>query len=224
MAHPAPSARAQVRRAPNRADYSPATLHAILDEGIVAHVGFTADGFPAVVPTGYARDGEHLLLHGSTASRLMRVAATQPVCVTVTLLDGLVLARSAFNHSMNYRSAVVYGQGRVLEGDEKRAAMRTFMEKLLPGRWDAARPPDAKEMLGTMVVALPLSEASCKVRAGPPLDEERDMEFACWAGVVPLRTVPDPPVQDPKQAPMPVPAEVASWRPGRRQGHIPSVG
>jgi nitroimidazol reductase NimA-like FMN-containing flavoprotein (pyridoxamine 5'-phosphate oxidase superfamily) len=209
--------RTQVRRLPQRAAYDTATLHAILDEGIVAHVAFQHEGQPAVVPTGYVRDGDRVLLHGSAASRMMRALASQPVCVAVTLLDGLVLARSAFNHSMNYRSAVVYGQARQLEGDAKLEALRVYMDRLVPGRWDAARQPNAKEVAATLVVELSLKESSCKVRTGPPVDDAEDLTFPCWAGVVPLRLRAGPPAQAAGQAPMPVPPAVEAWRPERRK-------
>lgn len=212
----APTPRAQVRRLPQRAAYDEATLHAILDAGLVAHVAFLHDGQPAVVPTGYVRDGGRLLLHGSAASRLMRAVATQPVCVAVTHLDGLVLARSAFDHSMDYRSAVIYGQAQVLDGDAKLAAMRTYVERLVPGRWDATRPPNAKELAATTVAGLPLAEASSKVRAGGPMDAPEDLALPWWAGTVPLRLEAGRPVPAEGLAAMPVPAHVAAWRPDRR--------
>jgi uncharacterized protein len=157
-------------------------------------------------------------MHGSAASRLMRhLADGKPACVTVTLLDGLVLARSAFHHSMNYRSVVAFGQARpVRDLQAKREALRTYMDRLAPGRWDAARQPNAKEESATLVVEFPLDQASAKVRAGPPKDEPEDMDHPAWSGVVPLRLTAGAPQQDPTQAPADVPPNVAAWRPERR--------
>jgi uncharacterized protein len=212
------TARTKVRRVPQRGDPDPATVHAILDEGLVCHVAFVEEGEPFVIPTGYVRDGDRLLLHGSTASRLMRTLASgAPVCVAVTLLDGVVLARSAFHHSMNYRSVVLFGRARLApEGTER--ALHRYMDLLVPGRWETARRPDAKELAGTMVVELPLDEAVAKVRRGPPGDEPEDMAHPAWSGIVPLRTVVGPPEQDPTQAPAAAPPEVVAWRPWARHG------
>jgi hypothetical protein len=185
----------QVRRVPQRGVYDPAAIAAILDEGIVCHVGFVDEGLPVVIPTGYVRDGARMLLHGSRASRMMRhLASGAPVCVAVTLLDGIVLARSAFNHSMNYRSVVVQGAATPIPDAEAGAVLLAYMERLLPGRWDAVRQPNAKELAGTLVVELPLTAASAKVRTGPPMDDAEDLAFPAWAGVVPLRTVVDAPI------------------------------
>ncbi|MEA3203171.1 MAG: uncharacterized protein QOI63_846 [Thermoplasmata archaeon] len=208
----------QVRRLPQRGVYDRAAIDAILDEGLVCHVGFVDEGLPVVIPTGYVRDGDRILLHGSRASRMMRhLAAGAPVCVTVTLLDGVVLARSAFNHSMNYRSVVVHGQATVVPESATNAVLLAYMERMLPGRWDAVRQPSAKELAATLAVELPLTAASAKVRGGPPMDEPEDLAFPAWAGVLPLRTVVDPPRQDAQQAAAPAPAHVADWRPDRRQ-------
>jgi nitroimidazol reductase NimA-like FMN-containing flavoprotein (pyridoxamine 5'-phosphate oxidase superfamily) len=207
----------RVRRVPQRGVYDRAAIAAILDEGIVCHVGFVDEGLPVVIPTGYVRDGDRLLLHGSRASRMMRhLASGAPVCVTVTLLDGIVLARSAFHHSMNYRSVVVHGQAAAIPEAETNALLLRYMERLLPGRWDAVRQPSAKELAGTLAVELPLTAASAKVRTGPPLDEPEDVGFPVWAGVVPLRVAADAPRQDPTQAPAPAPVHVTAWRPDRR--------
>jgi nitroimidazol reductase NimA-like FMN-containing flavoprotein (pyridoxamine 5'-phosphate oxidase superfamily) len=199
MASSAPSERSRVRRAPARADYDRATIDAILDEGLVAHLGFAVDGQPYVIPTLHARIGDEVFVHGSAASRMVTMlGAGLPVCLTVTLIDGLVLARSAFHHSMNYRSVVVLGTARFVEGPEERArALEAFTEKLLPGRWDEVRPPTRQELKGTRVLALPLDEASAKVRAGGPVDDAEDYASDAWAGVVPLRLAsgdvePDP--------------------------------
>jgi hypothetical protein len=191
-----PSARTTVRRLPERASYDRADVHAILDEGLVAHVGLATDDGPVVIPMLYGRDGDRLLLHGSPASRLLRGGAkgTQ-MCVTVTLVDGLVLARSAFHHSMNYRSVVVLGEATAI-GDlaERRAALDVLVEHIVPGRTADARPPSERELRGTLVLALPLEECSVKVRTGDPKDEDDDMDLPVWAGVVPLATVAGAPV------------------------------
>lgn len=214
---PAVEPKTQVRRLPQRGAYDRPTIDAILDEGIVCHVGFADEGLPVVIPTGYVRDGDRLLLHGSRASRMMRhLAAGAPVCVTVTLLDGLVLARSAFNHSMNYRSVVVHGQAKVVPAEEANAFLLRYMERLLPGRWDAVRQPSAKELSATLCVELPLDAASAKVRTGPPVDEPEDLAFPAWAGVVPLALATGTPLQDAQQAKAPAPSHVTGWRPERR--------
>ncbi|HET6949337.1 MAG TPA: pyridoxamine 5'-phosphate oxidase family protein [Acidimicrobiales bacterium] len=193
---PPPSARTTVRRLPERGSYDRATAHAILDEGLVAHVGLTTDDGPVVIPLLYGRDGDRLLLHGSAASRLLRGGAKgAEMCVTVTLVDGLVLARSAFHHSMNYRSVVAFGRATpVTDPDEKRAALDRLVEHIVPGRTADARPPADKEIRATLVLALPLDECSVKVRTGGPNDEDEDMDLPVWAGVVPLSTVAGAPV------------------------------
>jgi nitroimidazol reductase NimA-like FMN-containing flavoprotein (pyridoxamine 5'-phosphate oxidase superfamily) len=190
-------ARSRIRRAPSRADYDRATIDAILDEGLVAHLGFAVDGQPYVIPTLHARSGDTVYVHGSAASRMVRTLASgTPACLTVTLLDGLVLARSAFHHSMNYRSVVVLGQARLVEGDaERREALRVFTERLVPGRWDEVRPPSRQELKGTQVLAMTLDEASAKLRRGGPVDDDEDYALDVWAGVVPLtlqRGAPEP--------------------------------
>jgi uncharacterized protein len=197
MPQSAPSARSRIRRAPSRADYDRATIDAILDEGLVAHLGFAVDGQPYVIPTLHARSGDTVYVHGSAASRMVRTLASgTPACLTVTLLDGLVLARSAFHHSMNYRSVVVLGQARLVEGDaERREALRVFTERLVPGRWDEVRPPSRQELKGTQVLAMTLDEASAKLRRGGPVDDDEDYALDVWAGVVPLtlqRGAPEP--------------------------------
>jgi nitroimidazol reductase NimA-like FMN-containing flavoprotein (pyridoxamine 5'-phosphate oxidase superfamily) len=189
-----------VRRAPKRGVYDRAAIDAILDEAPICHLGFVHDGQPFVLPTIHARVGDELLLHGSAASRAMRtLAAGAPVCVTVTLLDGLVLARSAFHHSMNYRSVVLLGSARRIEGDEaKTRALEAFTEKLLPGRWDEVRWPSRKELKGTNVLVLPIDECSAKVRTGPPVDDDEDYALDVWAGVVPLAVQAGPLTPDPR--------------------------
>lgn len=194
------SDRTRVRLHSERGAYDRETLLAILDEGLVAHVGFTGeDGQPYVIPMAYARQGDRLLLHGSVISRLMqRTAEGVPVCVTVTLLDGLVLARSVFHHSMNYRSAVVLGRAAAIrDRAEKLAALDALVEHLTPGRSAEARGPSEKELAATEIVAVPLGEASAKIRSGPPKDAAGDLDLEVWAGVVPLRLVPGAPESSP---------------------------
>jgi nitroimidazol reductase NimA-like FMN-containing flavoprotein (pyridoxamine 5'-phosphate oxidase superfamily) len=200
---------------PARGAYDRDTVDAILDAALVSHVGFVHDGHPVVIPTLHARLGDLLYLHGSAASRMLRtLAGGAPVCVTATLVDGLVLARSAFHHSVNYRSAVVFGQARPTEPEERPKALELFTEKLVPGRWGEVRPPSRQELKATHVLALPLDEASAKVRMGPPVDDEEDYELSVWAGVLPLRTVADAPQPDPRlKRTIELPDHVARWRP-----------
>jgi uncharacterized protein len=190
--------RTQVRRLPKRAIYDREAIYRILDEGLVCHVGFVTDGRPVVIPTGYGRDGDTLYVHGSAASRMLRdLAKGVDVCVTVTLLDGLVLARSAFHHSMNYRSVVIFATATVVEDEPtKREALRAFTEHIAPGRWREVRPPTESELKATTVLAIPLEEVSAKVRTGPPLDDEDDYALPVWAGVLPLKLRPERPVAD----------------------------
>jgi hypothetical protein len=197
------SARTTVRRLADRGDYDPATIRAILDEGLVCHVGFVVDGQPFVMPMAYGRDGDHLTLHGSVASRMLRaLSAGSPVCVTVTLLDGLVLARSIFHHSMNYRSVVVLGRPEVVtDRGAKLHALERLSEHLAPGRWAEVRVPNDRELAKTLVLRLSLAEASAKIRSGPPRDEEEDYALPVWAGVVPLTLTAGEPVSDPRLAP-----------------------
>ncbi len=185
--------RLRVKREPQRARYDRETVDAILDEALICHLGFAVDGRPYVVPTLHARVGDRLYVHGSAASRMLRHVATgAEVCVTVTLFDGLVLARSVFNHSVDYRSAMVFGRATLVEGDEKVAALRALTEQLAPGRWDEARQPTAKELKATWILSLPLDEASAKVRTGPPEDEPEDLDLPVWAGVVPVHLAAGP--------------------------------
>ncbi|MGH9394846.1 MAG: pyridoxamine 5'-phosphate oxidase family protein [Terriglobales bacterium] len=201
--HPndAPSERTQVRRLPLRGAYDRATVHAILDAAFLCHVGFVAEGGHAVViPTGYGRRGDHLFLHGSAASAMLRrlQGASVELCCTVTILDGLVLARSVFHHSMNYRSVVIFGRARWIEAEaEKLAALETITNQIAPGRWAAARLPSAQELKATTVLELPLAEASAKIRTGPPKDEAADYALPVWAGVIPIRQVQGEPEPDP---------------------------
>ena len=210
--------RTQVRRLPERGAYDRATVHAILDEGFICHVGFVVDSQPFVVPTGYARAGETIYLHGSAGSRL-GLRPGMPVCVTVTLLDGIVLARSAFHHSFQYRSVVVLGRTRlVTDSEEKDEALSALVEHFVPGRSTDVRPGDRRELAATAVLALPLEEVSAKVRTGDPKDEEEDYDLPYWAGILPLSLQPGPPVSDSRLKPgIPVPPYVTTWsRNGKR--------
>lgn len=214
---PPHSDRVRVHRLPARGHYDRATVEQILDEGIMCHLGILDDaGRPVVIPTLYGRDGDALLLHGSNASRALRRGATMPVCVTVTHLDGLVLARSLFNHSANYRSVVVLGDAvEVTDAAAKMAALHVISEHLLPGRWDEARPPDTREMKATTVLRLDLRESSAKIRSGPPGDDDRDMALPFWAGEIPLSVTAGPPRPDPQLAAgIQVPPSVRRWVPG----------
>jgi nitroimidazol reductase NimA-like FMN-containing flavoprotein (pyridoxamine 5'-phosphate oxidase superfamily) len=204
MAQPtAPSARTRLVREADRAVYDRAAAYQILDEGFICHVGFVADGQPFVIPTGYGRVGDNLYIHGSAASRMLRrVDEGVAVCVTVTLLDGLVLARSIFNHSMNYRSVVILGTARAVnDPKEKLEALRLLSEHILPGRWVESRLPNEKELKATLVMRLPIEEFSAKVRQGPPVDDEEDYAFPTWAGVVPLTMVAGEPIDDARLMP-----------------------
>jgi nitroimidazol reductase NimA-like FMN-containing flavoprotein (pyridoxamine 5'-phosphate oxidase superfamily) len=198
----APTRRTTLKRLPLRGSYDREVVHRILDEGFICHVGFAVDGQPFVIPTGYARDGDTLYLHGSAASRMLRsLAGGIPVCVTVTLIDGLALARSAFHHSINYRSVVILGVAELVEDEqEKMAALKAFTEHVIPGRWDAVREPNEQELKGTSVLRLPLVEVSAKIRTGPPKDDEEDYAIPVWAGELPLRIVTGTPVPDPQLA------------------------
>lgn len=185
--------RIRVRREPHRGRYDRATIDAILDEALYCHLGFVVDGQPYVIPTLHARIGDLLYVHGSSASRMLRHAATgAPMCATVTLLDGLVLAKSVFNHSIDYRSVVVLGQARLVEGEEKVEALRAFTEHVAPGRWEEARQPTPPELKATAILALPLTEASAKVRSGPPEEEPEDVDLPVWSGVVPIHLAVGP--------------------------------
>jgi nitroimidazol reductase NimA-like FMN-containing flavoprotein (pyridoxamine 5'-phosphate oxidase superfamily) len=195
-----PTERTTVKRLPKRANYDKETVYRILDEAFLCHAGFVVEGQPYVIPTGYGRAGDTLYLHGSVASRMLRTLSEGvPVCVTVTLLDGLVLARSAFHHSMNYRSVVVVGIAHLVEdADEKLKALRAFTDHVVPGRWEEIRRPNEQELKSTAVLALPLEEVSAKIRSGPPVDEEEDYSRDVWAGVLPLKLTPQEPVTDPR--------------------------
>lgn len=200
MENPLQTPRTTLKRLPQRGSHDREVINRILDEGFICHVGFALDGQPFVIPTGYARVGDSLIIHGSQASRMLRsLGQGIDVCLTVTLVDGLVLARSAFNHSMNYRCVVVLGRATAIDDPvEKIAALRALSEHMIPGRWDDVRQPNERELQQTTVLSLPLTEASAKVRTGPPLDDEDDYSLPIWAGVIPLRLVAGMPVDDPR--------------------------
>lgn len=220
---PPVSERTRVRRASERGAYDRETIDRILDEGLVCHVGLAGeDGQPYVLPMAYARDGDRLLLHGSVISRLMQRAADGvPMCATVTLLDGMVLARSTFHHSMNYRSVVVLGTAvPIRDREEKLAALDRLVEHLVPGRSADARGPSEKELAATEILALPLDEASAKIRTGPPSDPKSDLDLDVWAGTVPLRLVPGAPETSPDGKPeLPVPTYATRYRRRERNGY-----
>ena len=198
-----PTERTRLRRLPKRGAFETDTIYAILDEGFVCHIAFVVEGQPFAIPTGYARRGDEIYIHGSAASRMLRTLGDGvEMCLTVTLVDGLVLARSAFHHSMNYRSVVVLGKARLVTDDgEKREALRGFTDHIVPGRWPDLRPVTDQELKATTVLALPIREASAKVRTGPPIDDEEDYDWPIWAGVVPLYTRTGEPVADERVRP-----------------------
>ena len=198
-----PSARTRLVREPDRAVYDRETVYGILDEGFLCHAGFVVDGQPFVIPTSYGRKDATIYIHGSAASRMLRqMKEGVPVCITVTLLEGLVLARSIFNHSMNYRSVVILGKATLVDDPaEKLAALRLLSEHILPGRWDDSRQPNERELKATSVLRVPIEEFSAKVRLGPPVDDEEDYSFPTWAGVVPLEMVAGTPIDDARLVP-----------------------
>ncbi len=206
--------RTQLHRLPKRGSHEPGTIHEILDAAFLAHVGFSVKGQPFVIPTLYGRDGDKLYVHGSAASRMLHeLECGVPVCLTVTLVDGLVLARSAFHHSMNYRSVVAFGTARKIEDAEHKAdALRVIAEHLMAGRWNDVRPPNEKELKATTVLEVLIEEASAKIRTGPPLDDEEDYDLPVWAGVVPLRLAPGSPIPDERlKADMQIPQCVRAY-------------
>ena len=199
----APTERTALERRPQRGSYDRATVYRILDEGLIAHVGFTVDAQPFVIPTAYGRIDDRLYFHGSAASRMLRAMAWETeICVTVTLLDGLVLARSAFHHSMNYRSVCVFGAATlVADAAEKFAALHAITDHIVPGRWAQSREPNQKETNATMVLSLPITEASAKIRSGDPIDDAADYQLDYWAGVIPLELTAKAPIRDSKLQP-----------------------
>lgn len=209
-----PTPNTTLKRLPDRGAFDRETVYHILDAAFLCHVGFVVDGQPFVIPTSYARVNDELFIHGSAASRMLRnLSAGIPVCVTVTLVDGLVLARSAFHHSINYRSVVVFGTAQLVTDEQaKYDALKAFTEHVIPGRWPEIREPNAQELKGTTVLALPLQEASAKIRTGPPKDDDEDMAIPVWAGVLPLTVTAGEPIADPLlPAATPVPAHVTSY-------------
>lgn len=216
--------RTRLERFHQRAVYDRKAIHAILDEALICHLGFTgSDGTPFVVPTAFVRSGERIYVHGSAASRTMRAAGGGiPVCVTVTLTDGIILARTAFNHSFNYRAVMIFGTAVPVADEEKEAALRLFTEGLVPGRWADIRTPTPQELKATSIMSVALDEVSAKVRTGPPADEGIDLEYPAWAGVIPLELTVLPPVPDPKMTPpLPTPDYVSDYT-TRRDGSVAS--
>jgi uncharacterized protein len=210
-----PTERTRVVREPHRGAYDRETIYKILDEGFVCHVGFAVDGQPFVIPTLYARVGDAIYFHGSAASRMLRGAATGiPVCITVTLTDGLVLARSVFNHSINYRSVVALGKAELVSDPaEKLKALHAFTNTIIPGRWEDSRQPNEKELKATSILKLELTEVSAKIRSGPAMDDEEDYALPIWAGVVPLRLKAEAPIRDERcDAAIATPGYAANYR------------
>ena len=204
----APTERTRVRRLHERGAYDRETINAIIDEALICHVAFDYDGEPSIIPTACWREGDHVYIHGSSKSRMLTALRDGAPCsIAVTHLDGLVLARSAFHHSMNFRSVVLYGHAQeVTDPDRKMLSLERFVEKIAPGRWDEIRGPDPQEFKATLVLSMPIDEASAKIRTGPPVDDEPDMALPVWAGVVPLEMVGRAPIGDPQQpADRPVP-------------------
>jgi len=198
---PARDSRIRVRRVPQRAVYDREAINAVLDAGLICHVGYQIDGQPYVTPTLYWREGDQLYWHGSSASRMLRhLSEGVEACVTVTHLDGFVLARSGFHHTVNYRSVMALGVARMVDAnDHKITALKTFMHRMFPGRWDEVRPPTVKELKATRILTMALDEVSAKIRSAPPTSDEADYQLPCWAGVVPLGLVARPPIADPKR-------------------------
>lgn len=202
------TAKNRIKRLPKRGNYDRETLYSILDEALICHVGFAESGQPYVIPINFARIQDTIVLHGAKASRLLRhIAAGNPVCVEATIVDGLVLARSVFHHSVNYRSVVVFGSGRLVEDHtEKLAALQAITEHLIPGRWNEARLPNRKELNATTVVSIKIDEASAKIRVVPPIDDEPDYSLPVWAGILPLEEMVLSPIRDehlPADVPLP---------------------
>jgi uncharacterized protein len=204
----------RIKRFPQRGHYDRETIYRILDEALICHVGFAEKGQPFVIPTNFARVHDHVVLHGAIASRLLKhVEGGHPICVEVTIVDGLVLARSVFHHSVNYRSVVLFGKGRLIEDEqEKLAALKAITEHLIPGRWQDARRPNQKELNATRVVSIKIDEASAKVRMGPPIDEQEDYTLPIWAGILPLQELPLSPLHDELQSKdVPLPEYIARY-------------
>ncbi|HMG34563.1 MAG TPA: pyridoxamine 5'-phosphate oxidase family protein [Blastocatellia bacterium] len=213
----APTERTTLKRLPKRGAFDHETVYSILDEAFICHVGFSNDGQPFVIPTSFGRIDDLLYIHGSAASRMLRTLEGEvPVCITVTLIDGLVLARSAFHHSINYRSVVILGSAaRVSDEEEKLRALRAISDHIIAGRWDDVRGPNEAELKATLVLRVPLREVSAKIRTGPPVDDDEDMSLQVWAGELPLRIVSGEPVADPQ---LPSEIEVPSYAAGYKRG------
>jgi uncharacterized protein len=214
MSNFTPTERTKIHRKPDRGSYDRELIYRILDEAFVCHVGFITDGLPVVVPTNYVRVGDKLFLHGSIASRLMKTLGSgAPFCLSVTLLDGIVCAPTATGHSVNYRSVVVMGKAEQVEGEvAKRAAMREFVEYVIRGRWATVHPPTGQELKGTMVLAVPLVEASAKLRKGFAVDDDKEYSAAGWTGVIPMKWTAQTPVPDPRGNPKnPIPSNIANY-------------
>ncbi len=217
-----PTPRTTLKRGKDRGSYELDDIHGILDAGLACHLAFIANGSPHIIPTAYGRIGSTLYVHGAAANRALRALCNgEPACLSVTHIDGLVLARSAFHHSMNYRSVVLYGPMREVTDDEEwLAGLHAIIEHMVPGRWDDVRGPNAAETKRTMVLALEIDEGSAKVRSGPPVDDEEDYEIGCWAGVIPTPIHFAAPIDDPRLAPgIEVPSYVRNYR---RAGRTPS--
>lgn len=206
----APTSRTRIRRVATNAHYDSATLHAIIDDAYLCHIAFSDERGAHCIPTACWREGDHLYIHGSNGSRMLKRLIQDECCVTITHLDGLVLARSAFSHSMNYRSAMIYGRFEIVEGDAARHAMEAFMDKLVPGRQADVRPGSDKEYAATTVMRIPLAEAACKVRSGGPKDDEEDLNWPAWAGVLPWTRTPQAPQPD-AACTIAAPAYVRDW-------------
>ncbi len=206
--------RNRIKRLPKRGHYDRETIHRILDEALICHVAFVEERQPYVIPTNFARLEDRIVLHGAKASRLLKhIEAGHPICVEATIVDGLVLARSVFHHSVNYRSVVVFGKGRLIEDQQQKlAALQAVTEHLIPGRWEEARLPNRKELNATSVVSIDIDEASAKVRVGPPVDEQEDYALPVWAGILPLQELPLAPIHDELQsAEIPLPEYVSQY-------------
>jgi uncharacterized protein len=207
--------RNKVKRLPERGHYDSATIYPIVDAALICHVGFVLDGQPYVIPTLHARQGDTILLHGAKGNRLLRhIQSGGELCITITLIDGIVLARSVFHHSINYRSVVLFGKGAAIEDDHARLqALEAFTERLLPGRWQDVRSPSPIELKQTTIVAVPIESASAKIRTGPPKDEEDDLDLSVWAGILPLQQVAGTPIADPQLKPgVELPEYIRGWR------------
>ena len=216
MAIPPPSDRVRLRRYHERGAHDPSVLHTIIDAIPLCSVGYVFDGQPYVTPTLHWREGDHIYWHGSSASRMLRAVENTPVCLTVSITDGIVLARAGFHHSINYRSVMMLGTARKVDDtEEKESRLRTFVESMFPGRWDMLRPPTGQEIKATTVMTMPIDEASAKIRQGPPGDDEEDYELLIWAGVIPVRTQVLDPVPDPRNIEgVPMPDHVTRFRMG----------